>query len=81
MSQRTQGVQCAGGSGRWSFLPQQDVDYDLANLGWVRLIKRREVEEVSLALLITAAVLKRYNHRGSKANSREDNQHSQCDFL
>lgn len=69
------------GVGGRVFLPQQDVDYDLANLGWVRLIKRREVEEGSLAFLITVAVLKRYNHRESKANSREDDQHSQCDFL
>lgn len=63
------------------FLPQQVVDYDLANLGWVRLIKRREMEEGRLAVLITAAVLKRYNHTESKANSLEDDQHSQHDFL
>ncbi len=63
------------------FLPQQVVDYDLANLGWVRLIKRREVEEGSLAVLITVAVLKHCNHTESKANSREDDQYSQRDFL
>lgn len=71
-----EGVGCS-----FFFLPQQVVDYDLANLGWVRLIKRREMEEGRLAVLITAAVLKRYNHTESKANSREDDQHSQHDFL